>query len=176
MIALAIVAILAAAATTAGGWGIRRLGNRQLRAAVVAVVSIILAATPVAVEFGVARISDEPHVLLHDLRWPFLVAPVAVAVLAAWRIVRHTPRTTALWSWAALWGVLNTLNKCAPGWCGSYGFPLSFYSWSDAVVVIDGWGPPRFRAAALAIDVAVFVAPYVAAGIEDRARRRAGPE
>jgi hypothetical protein len=33
---------------------------------------------------------------------------------------------------------INTVNRCAPGWCGEYGFPLTYSEWSDAKLILNG--------------------------------------
>ncbi len=67
---------------------------------------------------------------------------------------------------ALILGALNAINLCAPGWCGWYGFPLYYYTWSDARGTFNNerFGYPEFHAmmaaanvtAALALCVVVF--------------------
>ncbi len=68
---------------------------------------------------------------------------------------------------------LNAVNLCAPGWCAWYGFPLHYYSWSDAMVTFNGVcsGCPAFHPLAVAGNV-VFAA--VVGFIVFRRERTAG--
>lgn len=51
---------------------------------------------------------------------------------------------------------INTVNRCAPGWCGEYGFPLSYSVWSDAKLILNGvnLSDKPFIPSAFAIDAA----------------------
>jgi hypothetical protein len=99
-----------------------------------------------------------------DLPLPLLIVAPLVACLVAWSLVRHdTDRATAMgavaiWSWAGLFGSMNTANFCNPGWCGRYGFPFPYYSWSDAIVVWNGEWPDHFHATSLVLNGLVFLA------------------
>jgi hypothetical protein len=54
---------------------------------------------------------------------------------------------------------LNLRNGCQPGWCGTYGFPVAYYRWSDEIVKINGVVVGRgFSPVGLAVDVGVTVA------------------
>jgi hypothetical protein len=169
LLAIVVVAIAATLITIAGALIVRRVANRAARSAVVVLVAIALIATPFVLECVVARLFRRPHILWMDLRLPNLIAPVALAVLSASPIILRGSQASlrvvlGLWAWAAFWGVFNTLNKCSPGWCGSYGFPLPFFSWSDAVVTFnDQTSPEPFSSIAFAIDVAVLISPFVIA-------------
>ena len=97
-----------------------------------------------------------------ELRPIFLLVPATVAVLAAWFLRRRTGADDAraaifVWAWCGFLGALNTANLCNPGWCGSYGFPVPFYTWSDAVMIWNGEGPDHFHELGLYADLVVFV-------------------
>lgn len=88
------------------------------------------------------------------------IACAALLWLAAKRALRHAPHR---WQPTALTVVtmlvlaaLNAVNLCAPGWCGAYGFPFPYYSWSDARPIINGvcLGCPRLNPLAAVADVA----------------------
>ncbi len=68
--------------------------------------------------------------------------------------------------------VLNFVNWCAPGWCFTFGFPLPWYRWSDAIMTFNGRTPDPFSPVFLLIDCAAFVAVASAAGYWLRRRER----
>lgn len=89
------------------------------------------------------------------------IAVAAVLWLVVKRALRYFPhrwRPTALTAVTALvLAALNAVNLCAPGWCGAYGFPFPYYSWSDAIATINGVciGCPTSTPLAAVADVAL---------------------
>lgn len=75
------------------------------------------------------------------MRLLLALAFAVVGWLVSKRAVRHLPHRTrpvALTATAVLiLAALNAVNLCAPGWCGWYGFPLHYYSWSDAMATFN---------------------------------------
>ena len=180
MVLVAIVVVTLAAAITSflGSLAVRATRSPVISAIVIAVVALVLVSAPLALEWLLAEFFKRPHVRFYDLRFLFLLPPGAVALLAAWPLVRrhtagHAGIAVGLWGWVAFDGVFNTVNKCTPGWCASYGFPLRFYSWTDAILSFNGWSPAPFQPAALVIDVLVFLVPFLM--VLRRAARRARP-
>jgi hypothetical protein len=142
---------------------------------IVAFLCIVLLIAPFTLEWLVARGINQPHVWFYDLRLPWLLAPGLVSILSVWSLIRRevdwfVRASFGLWAWAAFIGVFNTLNKCSPGWCGSYGFPFPFYSWSDAIVIIDGEWPKPFTPFALVFDALFFLAPFLVLIMRSRSR------
>jgi hypothetical protein len=45
------------------------------------------------------------------------------------------------YAWLLGFTAANVVNRCNPGWCATVGFPLVWYSWSDALVT---FGNERF--------------------------------
>ena len=70
------------------------------------------------------------------------------------------PRSIVLLVIAALvLAALNSVNLCTPGWCAWYGFPLPYYTWSDAMLELNGArsGYPTRHVLAVLLDIAVVV-------------------
>ena len=67
---------------------------------------------------------------------------------------------------------INTVNLCAPGWCGHYGFPVPYRAWSDAQVTLNGvnLGIQPFTPSAVLIDAGF--AALVTLGVSLWFRRR----
>jgi hypothetical protein len=75
--------------------------------------------------------------------------------------MRLTPRSGLLGLVTlGVFGFLNLRNWCQPGWCGRFGFPLTYRTWSDQLVDLNGRliGGPTFSQAALAVDILVALA------------------
>jgi len=72
------------------------------------------------------------------------------------RSIRIAVSVTAL----ALSAYLNLRNWCQPGWCGRFGFPLTYRTWSDSFGTFNGqpYGLPSFSWSALAINIAIALA------------------
>lgn len=70
---------------------------------------------------------------------------------------------------------LNLRNQCRPGWCGEYGFPVVYRSWSDEIPDFNGAvSGARFSKGALAADVllglALVAASFAASSVLLRKR------
>ncbi len=55
---------------------------------------------------------------------------------------------------------LNLRNWCQPGWCGRFGFPLTYRTWSDQIAELNGKviGGPTFSTSALMTDFVIALA------------------
>jgi hypothetical protein len=55
---------------------------------------------------------------------------------------------------------LNILNRCQPGWCGTFGIPFTYRKWSDEIAELNGRvvNPPYFSPVLLVINVLVVLA------------------
>lgn len=163
--------LVAAVATAAVELATRGKSGGTLHAAGVVISCFVLIALPFALEVQTARRLHMPHVIWVDLRWYTLALPLFLAHLPSLVRLRHTSDglpAFLLCSWSSIWAVLNTTNHCAPGWCRWYGFPLPFYSWSDAIISFNSYTPSPFHPIALAVDVGVFA--FVIAAILKRVR------
>jgi len=118
----------------------------------------VLFVMPFALECTVAAALRRPNVLWVDLYLQWLAIPVVIAFMAAQSILRKDPNRGSvlpLLSWDGLTGVVNTVNQCRSGWCGRYGFPLAYFSWSDAIAGFNGESPRPFSLTAVIVDGAV---------------------
>jgi hypothetical protein len=59
---------------------------------------------------------------------------------------------------------LNLRNWCQPGWCGRFGFPLTYRAWSDEIPDFNGkiTGGPTFSMSALSADIVIALAVALA--------------
>lgn len=124
----------------------------------------VLFVMPFAFECIVAAALRRPNVLWVDLHLQWLAIPVVIAFISAQSVLRKDPNrggVLPLLSWAGLTGVVNTVNQCQPGWCGRYGFPLAYFSWSDAMVGFNGDSQRPFSLTAAIVDSAVVVSGAV---------------
>ena len=76
---------------------------------------------------------------------PVVVIPVQLGVAATlfgpirdsgalgWRLAAHSTSLSFL--------AINAVNWCTPGYCGWYGFPFTFYQYSDVVIQMNGMPP-----------------------------------
>jgi hypothetical protein len=39
-------------------------------------------------------------------------------------------------AWVVAFTALNVVNYCSPGWCETIGFPLTWWAWSDSMLVL----------------------------------------
>jgi len=73
--------------------------------------------------------------------------------------------------WLMVFTAANIVNRCAPGWCETIGFPFAWRSWSDAIFELDGaWMGVLDRATetvAAALNLVTFA---VVAGLLTRGR------
>jgi len=155
---LIILALVAAVATSAVDFATRGRSGGRSYAVRVAISCVVLIALPFALEVQTARRLHMPHVIWADLRWYTLALPLFLGHIHSLVRLRHNPDglpAFLLCSWSSIWTVLNTTNHCAPGWCRWYGFPLPFYSWSDAIISFNGNTPSPFHPIALAVDLGV---------------------
>lgn len=118
------------------------------------------------------RYDDPPASML----W---IAPVAAVLLVAMAIALfpHRQGRIALqyrfcFTVLALgFALLNCINWCAPGWCGRFGFPLTYSWFSDGILIMNGENlSAGSSSAALAINV--IIAAVAAAGSAAVYRRR----
>ena len=156
-----VMPVLIAAAAVSLMVAVRRNGG-GIAVTAGALGALLLAFAPVALERAGAWFWPGLHTLLQEPPALPLLLPGTLSVLGAWLVQRKrssivTRTTTALWAWSAFSGVANTANSCNPGWCGRYGFPIPYYSWSDAVIVINGESPRTFHPAGLVVDVVLFL-------------------
>lgn len=82
------------------------------------------------------------------------------AHLVAMRTLSPRTRPFALTTATALvLAALNAVNLCAPGWCGWYGFPLRYFTWSDSMGSMGAFrfGHPTFHPLGAVVDVSVAV-------------------
>lgn len=124
----------------------------------------VLFIMPFALECTVAAALRQPHVLWVDMHLQWLAIPVVIAFMVAQSILSKDPNRGSvlpLLSWGGLTGVVNTVNQCQPGWCGRYGFPLTYFSWSDAIGVFNGQSQTPFNLTAAIVDGAVVVSGAV---------------
>ena len=72
---------------------------------------------------------------------------------------------------------LNAVNLCAPGWCTWYGFPVHYYSWSDAMITFNGVcsGCPAFHPVGAIVNVAFATTVCVFIFRHERRRHARGP-
>ncbi|HKR63377.1 MAG TPA: hypothetical protein VJZ00_06560 [Thermoanaerobaculia bacterium] len=146
-------------------WIATRAPSSKIGSLIAAIVgSCVFAGAGLALEFWVAALSpfDGPRV---DLPVPLLLFPVLFGGTPAWIAVHRAhrgQRTLAVLAWSGLLGALNVANFCNPGWCGRYGLPFSYYTWSDAVIMFNGEMPNPFSARALVADGVIFVASWIA--------------
>src|ERR1051325_8733798 len=92
-------------------------------------------------------------------RLPLLLAVASWLLIVASVFLRPRRRAVVLRFAALFFGYasLNTINWCQPGWCGRFGVPLTYWWWSDEILIINGTDVHAgFSVAALAGDVAIF--------------------
>lgn len=166
---LVLTFALTAIALALIGWLSIRIGDAIAsfygRAVIAAVVSACFLAGPaVATLWFTALVRTWYRVWFIDLPILILLSPVMLATLAAYLAMRtgiqHDAwRSAALVTYAcsALFGVLNIVNFCSPGWCGRYGFPFAYYEWSDSVMIFDGVWPDPYHPEALPLNAGVFL-------------------
>jgi hypothetical protein len=162
-----MIALIASAAVALGLTAVAVVAMivaaKRARMAITIVVALLFVVAPFGVEHLTATLLHERRFLWFDLPLLPLAIPGAAAAFAAWAIQRRRPfpgsaNSVAIWTWCAIWGAANTWNACNPGWCGRYGFPFPFYSWSDAFITFDGVRPQPFHPMLLVLDIVVLVA------------------
>ena len=144
------------------GDSIRLFYGRVILAGVVAIC--FLAGPAVATVWVTALVKTWYRIWFIDLPSFVLLSPIVVATLATYfatrdRIQHESWRAAALATYACsgLFGVLNIVNFCSPGWCGRYGFPFAYYEWSDSVMVFNGVWPDPYHPERIPLNAAVFV-------------------
>jgi len=168
-----VIVLLAAMLATAAWLSIRLVDFRQttLLGAIVAMMTFAayLLAPAVAIVWFTALRRVYYRVWYLDLPLPLLLAPVSVALAATWVVARiksvqGSPLLPMLvtYAWSGAFGALNVSNFCQPGWCGRYGFPFTYYEWSDAIMSINGVTPSPFHAEALNANAVILVSGGVA--------------
>ncbi|HYI10483.1 MAG TPA: hypothetical protein VEK57_15590 [Thermoanaerobaculia bacterium] len=94
------------------------------------------------------------------------------------RFLPHRMRPTALAAVTlSILAALNAVNLCAPGWCGWYGLPFPYYSWSDAMMTFNGRcsGCPASHPLGVAANVAFAAVLCVTLFRRERRSNRAIP-
>ena len=152
--------------------------SREVQGAAMVLVAGAFLGLPFAIETLVAIGLNQPHQSFYELRLPYLLLPMAAALFLAWRFQSREPnlelrRALILWAWCGLFGGFNTHNACSPGYCGSYGFPIPFYTWSDSGMIGKSLQP--FSPAALVIDTVVFLAVTIVILRAGGSRREVAP-
>ena len=83
--------------------------------------------------------------------------------------MRHltTGRWVGLIVTLGLFAYLNLRNWCQPGWCGRFGFPLTYRTWSDQIAELNGnvTGGPTFSISALLANVVIALAGALAVSL-----------
>jgi hypothetical protein len=142
----------------------------SVRGMSLALMTVALLVSPAVVyeliDFLPARDRELTRAYIHPAAvtlWSPSVA-VPVMLLASDRLfpcVDMSPRVCVSYRFAFssavfLFVLLNVVNWCTPGWCESYGFPLPYSWWSDAIMIIDGeYVTAGMSIAALVSNVAV---------------------
>jgi hypothetical protein len=132
----------------------------------VALTCMLFVFTPPAMAVWLAAINPRlpAFVWYVDLPLPFLLLPPVLASLIGWRLTRRSDlsatmtRAIAVWAWAGFFGAMNTANFCNPGWCGRYGFPFPYFTWSDAMIIWNGQPPDNLHEVSLVLNILVFFA------------------
>jgi len=152
----AIVGVIAA-----GALYVRNRPSSWTRSTALFLMSAVLFAAPFALECLVAAEMHRPHVLWFDLHARWLATPPVIGLLTTWLVLRKSQKrgtVVSLLAWTSFFGVANTVNRCQPGWCGRYGFPFVYFSWSDAVAIVNGKSGTPFNAVASVVDAAIIIA------------------
>jgi hypothetical protein len=69
----------------------------------------------------------------------------------------------------AVFVVINLWNRCTPGWCYEYGWPVTFYDLSDVIIIFNGVAAPRgFFVLPFLIDLVIALAAAAAASAAAR--------
>jgi hypothetical protein len=129
----------------------------------IALTCMLFLLAPPAMAIWVAAINPRlPAFIWYvDLPLPVLLLPPALASLIGWRLTRRDlsatmTRPIAVWAWAGFFGAMNTANFCNPGWCGRYGFPFSYFTWSDAMIIWNDQPPDNLHEVSLVLNIFVF--------------------
>ncbi len=122
----------------------RRVTAFVLRGAVAALFVTTLPVSETIIERltakdSINRIWVDPLPLVVGV--PLLVGLPLLALLRSSYLRQHKKARVLLIAWVTIVLGLSSVNWCAPGWCAHYGFPFSFYGWSDAMISINGWAP-----------------------------------
>ena len=166
---LPVISVVAVATIlSAVAWLSVRFGTNSgvvVRVACIFLGALCFVAAPLVAEIWAAtRSAHRNGIWFVELSVVLLLVPVAVGALIGWVAERQRPSVASargiivLYAWSGLFGVFNTANWCRPGWCGRYGFPLAYYSWSDAVIIWNGVSPEPFHSLGAVIDFSCFLA------------------
>jgi hypothetical protein len=142
----------------------RSAPNSPGRSLGIALTCMLFVFTPPALAICVAAIHPRlpAFVWYVDLPLPFLLLPSVLASLIGWWLTSRSDlsatmtRAIAVWAWAGFFGALNTANFCNPGWCGRYGFPFPYFTWSDAMITWNDKPPDNLNEGSLVLNILVF--------------------
>jgi hypothetical protein len=169
---MAGAALVLFAAAVVGSAAIRR--SRTRTAAIVSATTLVLLAVACATAI---RATAESVARALGINVSYLdpgplgyLAPLAFAAFAflvGKRALKDTwigARAFLFYAWLFTFTLLNVVNRCAPGWCETIGFPLSWHSWSDDMVTMGDDQLQRFAQAIWEV-VAVVVDLLTFAGV-----------
>jgi hypothetical protein len=157
-----------------------RTESRLVKFGLILVIPVLFALSFPAADSAIQNVSSDDSINRvwidpspFALGIPIIVGLPLLALLRS-RFLRNDHASRGLLiAWCTLVLLLSTVNWCAPGWCAHYGFPFSFYGWSDAMISFNGWEPSPFNAVTFVLDLAVWVAGGY--GIVKRSIRRLAP-
>ena len=116
----------------------RGMGAVVVLLAVCSAIAVRVAATLVARSLEIDVTDVDPGVVGYVA--PTMFAAFALAVgdrtlKRAWT----SRRALLFYLWLFVFTAANVVNRCAPGWCASIGFPFPWQSWSDSIMTFgDG--------------------------------------
>ena len=155
----------------------RRLSNVVARAMLLSGVIVLLFLSPVTTDWLILRLNPTEGIgrIYVDPSGIVLFAPAA-AVLFLVTISRtlfkehsSSPKSTrwsvGFYSFTVAVILANSMNMCSPSWCGRFGFPFPYYSWSDAIIVFNGESSSPWSPTAAILDVIVYVIGSAAIGV-----------
>lgn len=160
---IAGAALVLFAAGVIGAVAIRRHRSWPSRIVAGTVLVLLVVAAAVAIRATVESVARALDINVNyvDPGPPGYIAPPAFAALAlvvGKRVLNDKwsgGRAYLFYAWLVAFTLLNVVNRCAPGWCETIGFPLSWHYWSDEMVTM---GDGRLQKFAHAIWVIVAVA------------------
>ena len=120
----------------------RTLNTRFLAAAILASAAI---AAAIGIRSAAARIARALEI---DVAYvdPGLLGYLAPPLFAAFAFVVGRLALKGAWTgrpallfyvWLLIFTATNIINFCSSGWCGTFGFPLTWYAWSDLIFSFD---------------------------------------
>jgi hypothetical protein len=140
---LLLLAMLVSTALSAAALAIALSYRARVWAVIAPIAGPLLTCLPVhwlaATAARPGRYDEAPATLV----W---IPPIAAALLVAISIALFPQREGRIalryrFCFVVLalgFAMLNCINWCAPGWCGRFGFPLTYSWFSDGVLVVNG--------------------------------------